>query len=168
MRPLFVVLALIVAWKVGEQLYRYVAFRDERTAMAAMRVRLVDAGAEVVRTRLRADSLRTQIEQADLALDARKRRVDGYGRFADGGALPEPVYERYRVDLRRFNQDVAARNAMLDLYHAIIGRNRVVTARYNVLADSMEALAERMGNAFYAVPRPVEAAAERGVIPMPR
>lgn len=167
MRPLLAVLALIVALKVAEQAYRYLAYRDERAAIAAMRGRLVDAGAEVVRTRMRADSLRTEVEEADRKLAARRKEVDGYGRFAEGGALPDSVYQLYRADLRRYNADVAERNATLRVYTQIVGRNRVVSERYNALADSIESLTTRIGDSFYPIPKPIEAAAERGVIRLP-
>lgn len=167
MRPLLTVLAAVIALKLGQQLFQYYAYQEERAALTTMREQLVDLGVEVVTTRLRADSLRTEIKEADAKLQEGRRTVDRYGRYADGGALPGDVYANYRKDLLRYNKAVTERNKRLRTYQEVVDRNHAATDRYNRLADSMAALAARIGDPYYPIPRPVEAATERGLIRLP-
>lgn len=167
MRPLLIVLAAVIALKLGQQLFRYYAYQDERAALTAMRGRLVDAGVEVVTSRARADSLRAEIESTDRKLREGRRTVNRYGRHAKDGALPGEVYGAYREDLLRYNEKVSERNKRLREYQEVVDRNHTATGRYNALSDSMAGLAARMGDAYYPIPKPVEAAAERGLIRLP-
>lgn len=167
MRPLFTILAVIITLKLGEQLFRYFAYADERAELAVLREQLVDAGAEVVRTRIRADSMREGIEQTDRTLEAGRRSVGRYGRHARDGALPGHLYGAYRNDLHRYNTQVSERNERLHTYNALVDRNQAATDRYNRLADSLHALAARIGDPYYPIPKPIEAAAERGLVRLP-
>jgi len=74
------------------------------------------------------------------------------------------VYGRYKTELERYNRHVVERNARLRQYQG--ARDRYVTAvdRYNARADSLRQLAARMGEPYYAVPTPLEAAVQRGVL----
>ncbi len=164
MRPLLIVLAAVIALKLGQQIFRYYAYQEERMTLTAMRERLVDAGVEVVTTRVRADSLRAEIERTDRKLRDNRRAVNRYGRFAQGGALPNEVYGAYRQDLVRYNEMVTKRNQRLREYQQVVDRNHNATERYNFLSDSMTGLAARIGDPYYPIPKPVEAAAERGLI----
>lgn len=167
MRPLLIVLAAVIALKLGQQIFRYYAYQEERVTLTAMRERLIDAGVEVVTTRARADSLRVEIESTDRKLRESRRTVNRYGRYATGGALPGEVYGAYREDLLRYNDKVTERNKRLREYQQVVDRNHTATERYNFLADSMAGLAARIGDPYYPVPKPVEAAAERGLIRLP-
>jgi hypothetical protein len=167
MRPLLLVLAAVIALKLGQQLFRYYAYQEERAALANMRERLVDAGVEVVTTRVRADSMRAELESTDRKLKEGHRSVNRYGRFAQDGALPNEVYSSYRKDLLRYNERVTERNQRLREYQTVVDRNHIATERYNRLSDSIAALAARIGDPYYPIPKPVEAAAERGLIQLP-
>jgi hypothetical protein len=74
------------------------------------------------------------------------------------------VYQRYRADLTRYNRHVTERNARLADWQEIQARHNAAASRYTLLADSLNALATRMGDPYYAVPTPAEAAIERGII----
>ena len=74
------------------------------------------------------------------------------------------MYARYREDLTRYNRHVGERNARLSAWQEVQARQNAAATRYTVLADSLHDLATRMGDPYYAVPTPAEAAIERGVI----
>ena len=102
--------------------------------------------------------------KSEPALEREQRALRRYDDFAHDGALPTVLYERYRAELTRYNDHVAARNARLSQWQEVLARNHSVVARYNLLSDSIRDLATRMGDPYYAVPTPAEAAIERGVI----
>lgn len=164
LRTLLIFLVLVVAVNVGRELYDWRAYAEERTQLVGVRSRLLDAGADVVRTRARLDTLRTVIEGEDRKLEQERRALRAYGRKADGGALPPHLYEAYRVDLERYNEHVARRNESFQEWEAVIARNHAAVDRYNALADTLRALAGVMGEPYYPVPSPIEAAEERGLI----
>ncbi|HEX7240540.1 MAG TPA: hypothetical protein VF263_09755, partial [Longimicrobiaceae bacterium] len=100
---------------------------------------------------------------------ARERRaLDAYGRGSEGGALPSHLYAAYRTDLDRYNEHVERRNVRFREWRKVIQRNHASVDRYNALMDSVRAAARTLGDPYYPVPSPIEAAEERGILrPMP-
>ena len=168
MRPsrvggLLTVLALVVALKIGHDLWRWWAYAEERAELRSLTARLEEVGVEVVRTQLAADSLRHGILRSDSALNLARDRVDAYESWTEGGVLPGELYARYRGELASFNRQVAERNERLTRWEEVVVRNHTVVARYNELADSIRLVAARIGEPYYPVPTPVELAERRGI-----
>ncbi|MFL5384616.1 MAG: hypothetical protein ACJ8GN_19000 [Longimicrobiaceae bacterium] len=162
--PLLFLLLVILGVKLTDSLYRWARFGPERAQVQVLRSSLVDAGAQYVRTRQAGDSMRALLRAEDEALEAEERRLRRYDDLATNGSLPPEVYARYRVDLTRYNRHVTERNARLADWQEIQARHNAAASRYTVLADSLNALATRMGDPYYAVPTPAEAAIERGIL----
>ena len=160
---LLLFLALIVGVKLGQQLYRWYAHAEEREHLAQLQEEVLDAGAEVVRTELQAETLHRAIKVADQELEAKLREVERFGRYAHDGALPPHLFSAYRRELEVYNQRVRMRNEEMEEYRQVIDRNRSAVDRYNLLSDSIRALGARIGNPYIAVPLPAEAAAVRGM-----
>jgi hypothetical protein len=162
--PLLFLLLVIVGIKASDWAYRAVRYGPEREQVRRMRRDLVDAGAVIVRTREDYDSMRAALRATDDSLAAEFQAVRRYNDYAEGGALPQDVYDRYRADLDRYNAHVELRNQRLSAWRDVADRNSVAVSRYNLLADSIRDLATRIGDPYFAVPTPAEAAIERGVI----
>ena len=162
--PLVFLLLVIVGIKLSDSVYRWLRFGPEREQVKALRVELVDAGVQMVRTRQESDSMRAVLRAADAALEREQQALRRYDTLAHDGALPPELYERYRAELTRYNAHVGERNAKLSVWQEILARNHAAVGRYNVLGDSIRDLAARMGDPYYAVPTPGEAAIERGLI----
>jgi len=162
--PLIFLLLVIIGVKLSEQVYRWVVFRDERVRVKELRGSLVEAGAQIVVTREASDSMRSVMEKEDAALETELRALRRFDRMSRGGALPTEIYGRYRRELDRHNLHVGERNERLRDWQAILARNHSAVDRYNLLADSIRDIATRMGEPYYAVPTPAEAAMERGLI----
>src|SRR5690606_13624320 len=107
---LLLLLAVLLAVKLGQQVYRWFAYDEERAQLQALSTRLEGAGLEVMRTQLGADSLRARIEALDEDLAERKREVGAYDRHVRGGALPSDLYPAYRETLGEYNRRVEGRN----------------------------------------------------------
>lgn len=163
-RMLLLLLLVIVAGKLGAEWFRWTTSGDERAQIGALREQVVDAGVEVVRAQARADTLRMAIEREDSALEQDRLALERYTGRAHGGTLSSELYARYRRDLARYNVQVSARNQRFARWHQERARNGAAVDRYNQLSDSIRAIARRMGEPYYPVPLPVEAAAERGLI----
>ena len=168
LRSLLLLLALIVGVKLGQQLYRWYVHADERARLAQLQEKVLDTGAAVVRTELRADTLHRAIEVADRELESKLREVGRFGRYARDGVLPPHLFSSYRRELDVYNQRVKVRNEKVEEYRQVIERNRSAVDRYNILSDSIRALGTRIGNPYIAVPLPAEAAAVRGMDAAPR
>ena len=56
---------------------------------------------------------------------------------------------------------MARRNDSFHTWQEVLARNRSAVDRYNALADSLRAVADVLGDPYYQVPSPLEAAAER-------
>lgn len=166
-RALLLLLLLALGAQAGRLLYRWYVYGEERADLAALREQVVDSGVEVLRTQARADTLRREVERADSALEARRQRLARYGSYAENGGLPSHLYTAYRAELDEYNARVRERNRTADLWTETMKRNEAAVQRYNQLADSIRAVAYRIGDPYYPIPLPVEAAAERGIIPRP-
>jgi hypothetical protein len=156
---LFVVL-VIVGVKLSEQGYALVAFRDERVQARELRAHLVSTGSELVDARVQADSLRRVITAEDERLERELRVVHRFHRQARRGPMTPQAYAEYSARLERYNLNVVSRNAILRRLEALHDRQHVAVTRYNLLADSLHALAVEMGQPYYQVPTALEAAAE--------
>lgn len=161
-RFLLFVLLVVVGVKTSEQLYALVAFRDERALVREVRDQLGAAGAEVVDARARVDTLRATVEAEDRALEAELHSLKRYYRQLRGNALPADIYPAYAAELTRYNLHVSERNALSRRLEAVRGEYHAAASRYNLLADSIHGLAVRMGERYYQVPTPLEAATELG------
>lgn len=159
------VLVLVIVFKVGHELYRWVAFSDERARLRDFSGSIDDIGVRVVRTQLRADSLQAVIESLDRGLDTARKAVAKYESKSVGGAIPERFYAAYRAKLDAYNRAVRERNAQLGQWHAVVDSNHVASDEYNSLADSIRAVAGQMGEPYYPIPSPMELAAQAGVKP---
>lgn len=167
LRVLLAFLALLLAGKVGKELYDWQAHADDRVRLVAVRGRLLDAGAEIMRTRAELDTLKRVLDREDGELEREKRALGAYDRKAQGSALPPHLYEAYRADLDRYNEHVARRNRSFHAWQEVLARNHSAVDRYNALADSLRAVAEILGDPYYQVPSPLEAAAARNAPPPP-
>lgn len=157
--------AILLAVKVGEQLYRWLAYRDERVQLAALAMELDTVGLSVMTTQLAAESLGTFVKGVDAELDGERRRIARAEERAASGTLTHPEYSRYRAGVRRYNAEVARRNAAFEEWKAVVARNHLAVRRFNLVADSMRALAKRMGEPYYAVPTPAQIAGRHGLSP---
>jgi hypothetical protein len=157
---LFVVL-VIVGVKLSEQGYALVAFRDERAQAGVLRTQLLATGAELVDARVQADSLRRVITAEAEQLERELRVVQRFHRQARDGRMTPQGYARYNEKLTQYNLHVVSRNAILRRLEALHDRQHVAVTRYNLLADSLHALAVEMGQPYYQVPTALEAAAEQ-------
>jgi hypothetical protein len=163
-RLLLIVLLAVVGVKVSEQLYRFVAFRDEREQVKVLRDRLLDAGARLELARGERGRARDALEAEDDRLEAERRRLMLLQGTLEGGQVTAAQYERYRIALETYNRHVVARNGRYQQYQEIRDRWAVSVESYASLADSIREVAARMGEPYYTVPTPLEAAMARGVI----
>lgn len=158
---LLLLLALAATAKAGTEWVRWTGSQTERAQLQALRERALDAGVSVVRTQSRSDTLRRGIESADSAL---ARSLAGVERYARYQPLSPGLYARYRRELARYNAGVELRNRQVERWRAVRRENQGAVARYNAVADSIRSIAEAIGEPYYPVPAPIEAAAERGLI----
>jgi hypothetical protein len=158
-RFLLFVLLVIVGVKLSEQAYALVAFREERAQARDLRARLGETGVELVLARTREDSLRTLIKARDAELERDLRVIRRFHREARQGMTPQRHAE-YTAELARYNAQVVSRNEVLRRFEALHDRHQAAATRYNLLADSLHALAVRMGQPYYQVPTALEAADE--------
>jgi hypothetical protein len=158
------VLALVVVFKLANELYHWVAYADERSRLSDLSGAIDSAGVRVVRTQIAADSLQHVVEEMDRGLDGARRAVAEFeGRSVDG-AIPRRIYAEYRKRLDAYNLAVRTRNARLAAWREVVESNHDASARYNTIADSMRAVATRMGEPYYEVPSPIELAVKHGLI----
>ncbi len=164
-RFLLFVLLVVVGVKLSEQVYRLVAFADERAQVVVLRERLLDAGARLEAARAEARRVRARLEEEDARLEEEHEHLQRYERLAqDGRYLPADVYAAYKAELETYNRHVVERNALNRRLGDLQDRSMVAGESYTALADSIRDLATRMGEPYYSVPTPVEAAIQRGTI----
>ena len=164
LRTLVLLVVLIVAAKAGAEWLRWATSGEERAQIRTLREQVVDVGVDVVRAQARADTLRLAIEREDSALERQRVALDRYTGRAQDGALSADVYARYRRELTRYNAHVTARNESFARWQQERMRSGAAVDRYNRLSDSIRSIAARIGEPYYPVPLPIEAAAERGLI----
>lgn len=161
---LLVVLLAIVGVKLSEQLYRFVAFRDERAQARVLQERLLDAGARVELARTEDRRMRTLLAEDDERLERERARL----MRLQSGLEHEPAsmaeYEQYRAALEAYNRHVVARNGRNREHQAFRERLLASVEEYVALGDSIRAVAAAMGEHYYSVPTPLEAAVARGVV----
>lgn len=162
---LLLLVALVAVVNLGRQVYGWIAYADERASLQGLSERLEDAGLEVMRTQLSADSLRVQIQAMDSELGGRKQSVASFERFVRDGALPAHLYDAYRTELEGYNRQVQIRNARFARWKEVVVRNHAAVGRYNGLADSIRSLADQIGEPYFQIPSPVELAVKRGLVP---
>jgi hypothetical protein len=160
---LVLVLTMVILLKLGQEGYRWHAYSNEREQLRDMSGRLEDAGYSVIRTQMRADSLRDSVLAADSLLASARGSLQNYEAYSNRGRLPPGLYDRYSHELSQFNLLVGERNARLTEWENAVGQNHEVVARYNRLADSIRAVAAAMGEPYFDVPSPAEMAARRGL-----
>jgi hypothetical protein len=166
--PLLFLLLVIVGVKLSDQVYRWIAYGPERAQIRVLRSDLLDAGADMVRFQRQSDSIGEVLHGADAALEQEERALRRYDEQSVNGLIPPDLYAHYRHDLDRYNAHVAERNAHLEDARGALGRYRRAVGRYTLLADSVHELALKLGDPYYAIPSPAEAAVARGVIkPIP-
>ncbi|CAN5623549.1 hypothetical protein BH23GEM8_BH23GEM8_09010 [soil metagenome] len=160
---LVLVLTVVILLKFGQEGYRWHAYSGEREQLREISVRLEDAGHTVIRTQIRADSLRDSVLASDSLLATARASLQNYEAHAERGRLSTGLYDRYSRELAHFNRIVGERNGRLSEWESAIEQNHEVVARYNRLADSLRSVAASMGEPYYDVPSPVEMAARRGL-----
>jgi hypothetical protein len=159
-RFLLFVLLVIVGVKLSEQGYALVAFRDERAEAKQLRERLVATGADLIAARMESDSLVRIIQAEDRELERELRVVHRFHRQAQRGYLAADVYAEYSEKLAQYNLHVAERNEVARALESLHDRQHAAVTQYNLLADSLHALAVEMGQPYYQVPTALEAADE--------
>lgn len=166
-RVLVVLFLLLVAFRVAQDGYAWLSHGPERARYTELREQLLDAGVEVVRTRARADTLRSRREAADRALDPDREALDLYQERMEREVLPRAAYAAYRDRVERYNRRVEILNRRSRELNAAMARSQRAQRRYYALADSVRAVARVLGDPYHPVPTPEEAAAERGIIQLP-
>jgi RNA polymerase sigma factor (TIGR02999 family) len=137
---------VIVGLKLSDQVYRWLAYGPERARVRELRGELVDAGAQIVRTRQQSDSMRAVLRAEDEALEREVRTLRRYDDYARDGVLPADLYVRYRAELNRYNEHVSARHAKLEDWREVLDRNHSAVSRYTLLADrARDRLRQRAG-----------------------
>jgi hypothetical protein len=161
-----VAMLLIAGLRVGQQLYRYYVYAEERTAIGRLEREVEEAGLGVIDTQIRAERLRDEIERADRRLSAARDSLERLERRLLRESGTGPVARSYRDDLTVYNTDVGERNALYREWRLVVDSNHQYVHRYNLLADSIRHLATLMGEPYYPVPSPAEIAVRReGVLP---
>jgi chromosome segregation ATPase len=130
---------------------------------------VADAGVAVLKSQLRADSLKIRLEHLNTALEGARDSLKAYDRRAARGRLGPAEYAQYRRRVDAYNRRVAEQNQSLnDLLNELqqaITVNRHAVRRYNHLAERIRTLAAAMGEVHYNIPSPVEAAVRTGLRP---
>ena len=143
--------------------YRYYAYAGERNQLRVLGSMVDAAGLEVVRTQLRADTLRAKIEAIDDTLEGSRDGFADYDRLARDGILSMRDYQEYRGRIASYNDRLAVRNAWVVRLQRAVGENRDAVKQYNRLSEEIRTIAARMGELHYNVPSPVEAAVRNGL-----
>jgi hypothetical protein len=162
-RLLLLIAAAAPAANLGRQLYRWIAFGEERQVLGDLRPALEGSALEVMRTQLLADSLRGAIRELDGELNADRVTLARLERSAQGRGLPPRIYEQYTARLEAYNRKVDLRNGHYDRWRGVVNRNHEAVTRYNLLADSMRAVGRRMGEDYLSIPTPAEVAVRHGL-----
>ncbi len=153
------VVLLMALVKIGQQLYSYYAFSEERVAIVRLEADVDREGLGVITSQLRADGMRIEIDAADADLGESREELDRLERAVlSGRANPETqrVYQRLFAE---YNQAVGRRNALFEEWRTAVEGNHAHVERYNLLVDSIRALATLIGEPYYPILSPAEIAA---------
>jgi hypothetical protein len=162
-RPLhgaLLLLALLVAVRVGMEARDWWAHGPDRREFAAQRQELVRAGHQLIVERARADTLRRVIESHDARLAAQVEQLDRFGRRATDGLLPHHLYPSYREVLAEYEDEVVRRNEEYERWMDVYASYQEQLERYRTLAESLLHTAGRIGEEYPSIPSPAEAYAE--------
>ena len=159
----FIFTFALIAVELVHDVYRYYAFAGERAQLRVLGEMVDAAGLDVVRTQLRADSLRARIEAMDDSLEGSRDGFASYDRLAVDGTLSHRAYLVYRDRIASYNDRVAVRNSWYARWQRAVGENRDAVKQYNRLSEEIRVTAEKMGELHYNVPSPVEAAVRNGL-----
>jgi hypothetical protein len=163
---IFALLAVVlVAVHAGYGAYRWLAFAEERAQLRALNAQVDSAGFQVIRTQLRVDTLEQRIGGMDRELEEVRSALARFGAHEVDGALPPALHAQYRAEIARYNRRVELRNGWFARWQAAVRNNATAVRRYNRLADSIRSVAARMGEPYYNIPSPVEAAVRQGLRP---
>ena len=162
-RVFFLFTLLLVVMELTHDVYRLFAFAEERTQLRVLNDVVGDAGVEVIRTQLRADSVRNQLEAMDAELEEARRVFEALDARASRGRLTAAHAAEYRARVADYNRRVAVKNFWLGEWERVLADNRQAVRRYNDLADEIRGIAATMGEQHYNIPTPVEAAVRSGL-----
>ncbi len=154
-------LLLLILVRASQDLWRYVVYSDERHAIIRLESQVDEAGFGVITTQLRADTLRREIEAIDEGLRESRRQLDFMEQSIYDLRSARDVEAVYRDGLADYNSEVGRRNALFESWRATVESNHEHVERYNLLADSIRALATVMGEPYYPIRSPAEIAARR-------
>jgi hypothetical protein len=164
-RAILAGLLIVLAFQSAKELYRWVAYSDERSELRALNGTLESTGARVMATQSEAERLRRAIEARDRELATGREEISRYEARAVDGAIPEALYPSYQRRIAEYNRKVKERNEWFGEWQRVVDQNALAVDRYDALADTMRALAGHMGDPYYNVPSPLELAARRGLLP---
>lgn len=165
LRMLMLVALVLIGTHAAYGTYRWLAFAEERAQLRALNAQVDVAGFQVIRTQLRVDSLQRRIGGLDRELRTVRSALARFGEHEVEGALPPALHAQYRAEIARYNQRVEQRNGWFARWQAAVRNNAAAVRRYNRLADSIRSVAARMGEPYYNIPSPVEAAVRQGLRP---
>lgn len=160
---LVALLTFIAATKLGQQIYRWAAFGEERERISALDRSLEEAGLGVIATQVRSDSIKAVIASIEEELTVSRDRLDRYERQASARAISTSVERAYRRELAAHNANIGRRNDLFRSWAGVVDVNHVHVERYNALVDSIRDLAADMGEPYYPILSPAEIASRNGV-----
>jgi len=161
---LLAVVALLVLVQIGLHLHRWHRFGEERVVLHELRERSADAGVEVILTRARADTLARSVADLDEELEHRVAELRAFEGQVQDNRLPPHLYESYRDRMDRFERVLATRDRAADEWRRQLDANRRAVIRYNAIVDTIRTIGASIGEPYYPIPNPAEAAAERGIL----
>ena len=156
-----VVLLLIAGAKVAQQLFRFYASRDERIEIVRLESRIDEAGAGIIATRVRADSLRTAVEAMDDELREGRDRLDRIEHRLLSGPATTAQEAAYLGELGIHNALVTERNAVYREWRTSVDSHADFIGSYNAIVDSIRSLAIAIGEPYYPISSPAEIATQR-------
>jgi len=162
-RLLLVAAALLLVFKLGQEVYRWAVFGEERDSLRRLSVVLESTALNVMRTQLVADSLHRAIYLLDEHLEAERSALASFGHRARRGDLSTLAYDRYRELLDAFNRKVAARNESYERWKGVVDNNHRSVEGYNLLVDSIRSIGRAIGEPYISIPSPAEVAVRHGL-----
>jgi predicted RNase H-like nuclease (RuvC/YqgF family) len=164
-RAILAGILIVLAFQSAKELYRWFAYSDERGELRSFSRSLDTTGVRVVATQSEAERLRRTIEARDRELATGREEIARYESRAVDGEIPEAIYPAYQRRIAEYNRKVKERNEWFARWQRVVDENSRAVDHYDSIADTMRALADRMGDPYYNVPSPLELAARRGLLP---